>query len=164
MRFTTAASTMKILFVCLGNICRSPLAKGIMQDKIDKRSLDAYAESAGFEDFHVGEGADKRSEKVANEHGITLDGHRARQFRVEDFDKFDRIYVMDETNYRDVAGLARNREDLGKVNYIMNEVAPGSNTPVPDPYYSGRDGFSNVYRMLDMACEKIADDIENQKR
>ena len=155
---------MKILFVCLGNICRSPLARGIMHHKISNKGLEAEVDSAGFEDYHIGEPADLRSVEIAMKNGVSLDGHSARQFKVEDFDKFDRIYVMDETNYRDVTSLARNQDDLDKVDFIMNVVAPGSNSHVPDPYYGGDEGFSNVYRMLDTACEIIAEDIENNKK
>lgn len=155
---------MKILFVCLGNICRSPLARGIMHHKISSKGLNAEVDSAGFEDYHIGEPADPRSVEIAMKNGVSLDGHRARQFDVEDFDKFDRIYVMDEKNYKDVIDLARNQHDLDKVDYIMNVVTPGTDTPVPDPYYGGEEGFSNVFRMLDTACEKIARDIENNNK
>jgi protein-tyrosine phosphatase len=134
-----------------------------MQHKINKKGLKAEVDSAGFEDYHIGEPADPRSVEIATKNGVSLDGHSARQFEVEDFDRFDRIYVMDETNYRDVTRLARNQDDLDKIDYIMNTVDPDSNTPVPDPYYGGEEGFSNVYRMLDTACEKIAGDIENNK-
>jgi protein-tyrosine phosphatase len=131
-----------------------------MQDKIDRMGLDAFVDSAGFESYHIGEGADPRSEDIARKNGVSLDGHSARQFRKDDFDRFDRIYVMDETNYRDVAGVARDKNDLDKVDYIMNTVAPGSNSPVPDPYYGGKEGFSNVYKMLDAACDTIAQEIK----
>ena len=153
---------MKVLFVCLGNICRSPLAKGIMDDKISRRGLDAEADSAGFEGYHVGQAADPRSGDIAVQHGISLKGHRARKFRVEDFDYFDSIYVMDADNYADVMSVTRDDKDVAKVDFIMNMASPGSNRPVPDPYYGEGDGFSIVYDMLDEACERIADDIASQ--
>jgi len=150
---------MKVLFVCLGNICRSPLAEGIMKDKVKKKKLDVEVDSCGFEGFHRGDPADPRSVEIAGKHGIDLSGHVARQFRIEDFDRFDKIYVMDSTNYYDVAGEARNQEDLSKVDYVLNETHPGTNKPVPDPYYGGKHGFENVYTLLDQACEKIANDL-----
>jgi protein-tyrosine phosphatase len=131
-----------------------------MQHKIDEGKLNAVTDSCGFEDYHVGQPADPRSRQVAGKHGISLDGHRARQFRVSDFDEFDRIYVMDSVNFSDVTSVARNENDLSKVDYIMNTVEPGKNNPVPDPYYGGDDGFENVYQMLDRACNKIAEEIK----
>jgi len=153
---------MNVLFVCLGNICRSPLAWGIMRHKIRQRKLVACTESAGFESYHVGQQADPRSIDIASQNGISLEGHVARQFRIEDFDRFDRIYVMDNTNYHDVLSLARNADDISKVDYIMNVLDEGSNNVVPDPYYGGDGGFARVYEMLDRACEIISDDIEKE--
>jgi protein-tyrosine phosphatase len=150
---------MKILFVCLGNICRSPLAKGIMRNKIRQRKLDASADSAGFERFHNGDPADPRSVMTAAKNGIDITDHQARMFRTEDFDLFDRIYVMDSINYSDVISLARNEKDRDKVDYIRNIVEPGLNKSVPDPYYGGPDGFEKVYAMLDEACNKLSDEI-----
>jgi protein-tyrosine phosphatase len=147
---------MKILFVCLGNICRSPLAKGIMADKIAKLGLNAETDSAGFESFHRGDPADPRSVAVAAAHGIDLSDHIARMFTVRDFDYFDLIYVMDRANYNDVMGLARDTEDENKVDFILNHVYPGENRQVPDPWYGGKEGFEKVYRMLDEACEQLA--------
>ena len=144
---------MKILFVCLGNICRSPLAEGIMAAKVKKHNLDVEVASAGFESFHRGDPADRRSVAVAAEHGIDLTGHVARMFTVRDFDHFDRIYVMDRTNYNDVMGLARDSQDEQKVDFILNLVAPGEDLPVPDPWYGGKEGFEKVYQMLDQACD-----------
>jgi protein-tyrosine phosphatase len=135
-----------------------------MDHKIRQRGLDAETDSCGFESYHVGEGADRRSVEVARKHGISLDSHRARQFRLSDFDEYDRIYVMDSVNYSDVMSVARNGDDESKVDYIMNVLQPGANQPVPDPYYGGKDGFENVYRMLDKACDIIADDIEDSPK
>lgn len=153
---------MKILFVCLGNICRSPLAKGIMKDKIDRKGLDAQVDSAGFESYHVGGGADYRSIQIASRHGIDIRDHKARRFTSEDFDRFDRIYVMDHLNYSDVIESARDESDRAKVDFIMNLVNPGMNQAVPDPYYGGRDGFETIYQMLDKACQRLADQIEQK--
>lgn len=150
---------MKILFVCLGNICRSPLAEAIMADKIREGNLNAEVDSAGFESFHRGDPADPRSVEVAARHGIRLNHHVARMFTVADFDRFDRIYVMDRNNYEDVIGLARDEDDRKKVDYVMNALHPGHNRHVPDPWYGGRDDFETVYRMLDEACEAITGDL-----
>ncbi|NVK53741.1 MAG: low molecular weight phosphotyrosine protein phosphatase [Flavobacteriaceae bacterium] len=144
--------------VCLGNICRSPLAEGILQSKVhpDKVKVD----SAGTAAYHVGELPDTRSIEVARKYGIDITNQRARKFSVNDFDVFDLIYAMDESNYQNMLALARNSEDASKVKMILNETNPGSNNSVPDPYYGGVDGFENVYSMLDEACEKIADKVQ----
>jgi protein-tyrosine phosphatase len=159
MLFFLYLCPMKILFVCLGNICRSPLARGIMADKIEKLGLDAEVDSAGFESFHRGEPADPRSSAVAAAHGIDLSDHIARMFTVKDFDRFDRIYVMDRNNYEDVMNLARDQEDERKVDFILNLVKPGENRPVPDPWYGGKDNFDKTYKLLDEACEILALEI-----
>lgn len=150
---------MKILFVCLGNICRSPLAEGIMADKIKKYGLNVEVDSAGFETFHRGDPADPRSLAVAAEHGIDLSGHVARMFSVRDFDHFDLIYVMDRRNYNDVMGMARDSQDESKVDFILNLLTPGENRQVPDPWYGGREGFAKVYQMLDQACDQLLKEI-----
>jgi protein-tyrosine phosphatase len=151
---------MKVLMACLGNICRSPLAEGILRKKITDRKLNASVKSVGTSNYHVGDGADLRSIEVARKHNVDLSSHRGRQFVTADFDKFDRIFAMDRTNYRDILNKARNESDRSKVEMIMNVVEPGSNNEVPDPYYGGGDGFETVYQMLDEACEIIADEIE----
>jgi protein-tyrosine phosphatase len=153
---------MKILFVCLGNICRSPLAEGIMADKARKHHLNVEVDSCGFETFHRGDPADPRSVAVAEAHGIDLSDHVARMFTVRDFDNFDRIYVMDRSNYQDVMGVARDSQDEEKVDFILNLVTPGENRPVPDPWYGINDGFQKVYRMLDEACEILAQRIASE--
>ena len=144
---------MKILMVCLGNICRSPLAEGILQAKV---SENIFVDSAGTAAYHVGELPDKRSIAVAKKYGIDLTNQRARKFTVKDFDAFDLIYAMDESNYQNILSLARNSDDEQKVQLILNEIDVNSNIDVPDPYYGGNDGFENVYQMLDEACEIIA--------
>ena len=158
---------IKILFVCLGNICRSPLAMAILREKLKERGLEAEVDSAGFEDYHVGDPADPRSVDIAAKHGIDLGKHEGRQFHVSDFDKYDRIYVMDSSNYADVLSVARNEADAAKVDYVLNMAHPGKDLQVPDPYYGGRDGFQKVYEMLELACERMADEmeeIEKQKK
>lgn len=143
--------------VCLGNICRSPLAEGILKSKLFR--ADVVLDSAGTGAYHIAEKPDKRSIAIAKINGIDITDQRARKFLVEDFDKFDLIYVMDQANYRDVISLARNQKDVSKVKMILNEVFPNENLDVPDPYLGGDYGFKNVYKMLDEACDIIAKKI-----
>lgn len=143
--------------VCLGNICRSPLAEGILKSKIF--SFKSFVDSAGTGAYHVGEKPDKRSIAVAQSNGIDITNQKARKFTAEDFDLFDIIYVMDNSNYKNVISLARTDQDKSKVKLILNEVFPDENLDVPDPYYGGEFGFKNVYNMLDEACDIIAKKI-----
>lgn len=146
---------IRILMVCLGNICRSPLAEGILRDKIEKHGLDALVKSTGTGDYHIGEPADPRSVEVATKNRIDIRSHTASQFRASDFDEYDLIYAMDKSNFNNILKLTRNDEDRAKVKILMNEVMPGKNQDVPDPFYGGKHGFDNVYKMIDLACEKI---------
>ena len=143
----------KILMVCLGNICRSPLAEGIMRAKLSK---DFIVDSAGTGGWHAGELPDKRSISTAKNRGLDITSQRARQFKISDFNTFDYIYVMDNSNYKDVMALAPNEEAKSKVKLILNELFPNENVDVPDPYYGGQDGFENVFDMLNEACDVIA--------
>ena len=147
---------MRVLMVCLGNICRSPLAEGILQSKV---TADVKVDSAGTAAYHVDELPDTRSIKVARKYGIDLTNQRARKFTVNDFDDFDLIYAMDESNCQNILALARDDEDKKKVQMILNEIHPNSNADVPDPYYGGNDGFEKVYQLLDEACQIIANKI-----
>lgn len=139
--------------VCLGNICRSPLAEGILKNKT--QNLDVYVDSAGTASYHVGNLPDSRSIEIANKNGIDLTDQRARQFSEKDFDDFDKIYAMDTNNYSNIISLARNQPDRDKVDVILNELTPKSYDSVPDPYYGAGDGFQIVYDMLDNACDAI---------
>ena len=140
--------------VCLGNICRSPLAEGILQYKINNLNLDWEVDSAGTSSFHAGEKPDIRSIQVAKRNEIDISNQRSRPFRGWDFETFDWIYVMDSSNYSDVIAMAQSEKEKAKVKLIMNELEPGKNIAVPDPYY-GEFGFENVFEMLDQACNKI---------
>lgn len=143
----------KILMVCLGNICRSPLAEGILKDKLPNSFI---VDSAGTGNYHIGSKPDNRSIAVAKKYGLDILNLKGRQFTISDFDLFDYIYVMDESNYQNVIKLARNNHDKSKVNMILNEIYPNMNYDVPDPYYGGNDGFETVYKMLDEACTIIS--------
>lgn len=144
----------RILMVCLGNICRSPLAEGILSSKVDPDKV--FVDSAGTAAYHIGELPDSRSIAVARKYGIDLTYQRARKFTAKDFAKFDKIYAMDEHNYRNILSLAKNKDESKKVKMIRNEANPQQNLSVPDPYYGGDQGFENVYQMLDEACEIIS--------
>lgn len=145
---------VKVLMVCLGNICRSPLAEGILKSKLNLNEV--TIDSAGTAAYHVGNLPDPRSIAVAKRHGIDITTQRARKFTVKDFDSFDFIYAMDQNNFDYILKLSRNKEDKKKVLLILNEVRPFQNNSVPDPYYGGDDGFENVYQMLNKACAEIA--------
>jgi|TARA_B110000977_G_C10644032_1_gene325221 protein-tyrosine phosphatase len=141
--------------VCLGNICRSPLAEGILAHKVKENGLDWEIDSAGTAAYHVGNLPDERSIEVANKYGIDLTNQRARQFKANDFKEFDVIYAMDTENYNNILNLAKYETEEQKVKLILNEIEPDSNSSVPDPYYGGEEGFENVYQMLDLACEEV---------
>ena len=144
--------------VCLGNICRSPLAQGILKSKLPSHRY--FVDSAGTANYHIGELPDIRSIQIAQINQIDITDQRGRQFIVEDFDKFDLIYAMDNDNYQNIIKLTRHKEDERKVKLILNELYPEENMNVPDPYYGGQDGFENVFKLLNKTCELIADRLE----
>lgn len=140
--------------VCLGNICRSPLADGLLRQKIAKRGLSHVVDSAGTSAHHVGEKPDSRMIKTAKQFGLDISSLRARLFEVKDFDEFDLIYVMDKQNLMNVNKLARNQADLDKVSLIL-DLIDSTIKEVPDPYYGGESGFLEVYSLLDRATEQL---------
>jgi protein-tyrosine phosphatase len=146
--------SVKILMVCLGNICRSPLAEGILASKLpsDKFTVD----SAGTGSWHIGRVPDERSIAIAKKNKLDISRQKGRQFTTSDFDAFDYIYVMDNSNYWDVVQLVNNEKQTEKVQLILNELFPNENVDVPDPYFGLPNGFDSVYKMLDEACEVIA--------
>ena len=143
---------MKILMVCLGNICRSPLAEGILKSKTKNIEVD----SAGTAGYHIGKNPDIRSIEIGKKNNIDISSQRARQFSSNDFSKFDKIYAMDNDNYSKIISLAKNQQEINKVELILNEIFPNQFKSVPDPYYGGARGFENIYDLLNKACEKIA--------
>ncbi len=148
-----------ILMVCLGNICRSPLAHGILESKLNP---EYYAvDSAGTGNYHIGEAPDYRSIKIAMAHGIDISNQRVRQFKAKDFDRFDHIFVMDQSNYDDVITLARDKSDVKKVQRILDLDPSVSNNEIPDPYHGEAQDFTHVYDLLNSACSVLAEKLEN---
>lgn len=148
---------MNILMVCLGNICRSPMAEGIFADKIRRRGLPWTVDSAGTESFHVGEPPHPLSIQVAARHGIDVSGQRARRFTRADLDRFDKIYALAPDVYDDIARIAGRSADLSGVDLLMNEVYPGRDLAVPDPWYGPEPGYEEAFQLIDTACEKIVE-------
>jgi len=146
---------MKVLMVCLGNICRSPLAEGILKSKIAHRGLNWQVDSAGTSGWHDGNLPDSRSIDIARLNGIDITDQLSRRFVKEDFDRFDLILAMDASNYQNIIALATTESQKEKVKMIMNYLYPGQNRVVPDPYYDN--GFPRVYEMLDKCCDRILD-------
>lgn len=144
----------KVLFVCLGNICRSPMAHGILRHKINQLDLDWDVDSAGTSSFHVGEAPDNRAQSTMLEKGIDISDLKARSFSPNDFNAFDEIYVMDDSNYRDVLNQTNSDEQREKVKLFLT-LSNQNVKEVPDPYYGGDSGFEHVYNLLSNATEAL---------
>jgi protein-tyrosine phosphatase len=145
----------RILFVCLGNICRSPLAEGIMLHLKEKHDLNIKIDSAGTASFHIGEAPDPRTIANAKKNGVDLSHLRARQFSGSDFDDFDHIFVMDKSNLKNIVSQAKNEEQKQKVSLFLNTLYPGKNMEVPDPYYHDEKKFEEVFQLVYKACDKL---------
>jgi protein-tyrosine phosphatase len=155
----------KILFVCLGNICRSPMGEGMMKHLLEQKgeSKDFFIDSAGTSACHIGNLPDARMRATALKHGVQLES-RARQFRVEDFTDFDLIVAMDSSNYQNIVSLAKTKEDKEKVVLMRAyDESTFENEDVPDPYYGGDAGFENVYQIINRCCSNLLKEIENEK-
>ena len=147
----------RILMVCLGNICRSPLAHGILESMLP----DSYdVDSAGTAAYHIGNSPDHRSVKVAAQNGIDISHQRARQFSANDFDDFDFIYAMDQSNYNSIIRLANTNEDIAKVKLILEENPSLANKNVPDPYYGGIEDFEYVFELLHQICSLVSKKLQ----
>lgn len=144
----------RILMVCLGNICRSPLAHGIMQSKLPEAHF--YIDSAGTAAYHIGNSPDKRSIAVAKQNGLDISTQSARQFKVSDFDTFDYIYAMDHSNYTNIISLARDNDDIGKVKLFLEANLSIQNKNMPDPYYGDHNDFEYVFNLANETCNIIA--------
>ena|SRR5947209_3226808 len=151
---------MRILMVCLGNICRSPLAEGILKHKAAEAGLNWVVESAGTNGYHVGEAPHHLSQKVARLNGIDICNQKARRFVKEDFDRYDKIYAMADDVVDEIKWIAKDKYDPAKVDLFLNELHPGKNASVPDPWYGAEPGFHEVYKLIDETCNRI---IEKEK-
>ena len=141
--------------VCLGNICRSPLADGLLLRKINTQKLDAIVDSAGTANYHIGNAPDARMIRTAAKHGTALEFLRARQFTSKDFQNFDHILVMDQANQRNVLQLAQSKDDEKKVNFLLDYLFPDQQQEVPDPYYGTSEDFEAVYQLVDKATDAL---------
>ena len=146
---------MKILMVCLGNICRSPLAEGILREKARRAGLGWEIDSAGTNGYHNGEAPHHLSQKVARLNGLDISTQRSRRFTADDFQHFDKIYAMAGDVIDDMRRIAGKKFDPAKVDLLMNEVHPGKDQDVPDPWYGPEPGYHEVYKMLSTAADKI---------
>jgi protein-tyrosine phosphatase len=154
---------MKILMVCLGNICRSPLAEGILQYKANEAGLNWTVDSAGTNSYHIGEPPHPLSQKVARLNGIDICNQRARRFVKEDIDRYDKIYAMAEDVLDDIKRIAKEKYDPKKVDLFLNELYPGKNASVPDPWYGTEPGYHEVYELISNVCDEIVSKYENVK-
>jgi len=145
---------IKIVMVCLGNICRSPLAEGLLASKLPKDKF--LVDSAGTGSWHIGKHPDERSIATAKKNGLDISKQKGKHFTSNFFEEFDYIYVMDSSNYEDVLSLAKTEVQKGKVKLILDELFPGDNVDVPDPYYGLQNGFDMVFEMLDEATDLIS--------
>lgn len=150
-----------ILMVCLGNICRSPLAEGLLKSKLNQSEF--YVDSAGTGSWHIGQQPDKRAIEVADRHYLNISEQRGRQFSVDDFERFDYIFAMDLENYKNILEMAPNNQAKQKVKMIMDVLFPDENLDVPDPYTGGIFQFEQVFDILDKATDKLAAQL-NEKR
>ncbi len=141
--------------VCLGNICRSPLAEGILQDKAIKAGLDWSIESAGTNSYHIGEPPHPLSQKVAGMHGIDISRQRARRFTGNDFVLYDKIYALANDVLEDMQDMAGNKFDPSKVDLLMNELYPGKDMDVPDPWSGPESGYHKAFDLIDKVCDAI---------
>ena len=146
---------MKILMVCLGNVCRSPLAEGILQHKAKEARLNWTIDSAGTNGYHVGEPPHRLSQKVARLNGIEICNQKARDFVPEDFERFDKIYAMADDVVADIRMISGRKFNPAKIDLLMNELYPGRNLPVPDPWYGPEPGYHEVFDLISRACDRI---------
>jgi protein-tyrosine phosphatase len=153
--------TKRILLVCMGNICRSPMAEGILRHKALERLMSVETDSAGTISNHVGESPDPRAQKCMTDHGIDISDLRARQIRSSDFHQFDLLLAMDEDNLTGLLRIAPDREVAGKAKLMMDYTPGHPLREVPDPWYGGPEGFEDVYTMLDEACENLLNDLRD---
>jgi protein-tyrosine phosphatase len=141
--------------VCLGNICRSPIAEGVLRHKARKAALDWIVDSAGTESYHIGEPPHHFSQKICRANGIDISDQSARRFAASDFEKYDIIYAMGEDVYKEIRRIGGGKAVMSKVLFFLNESMPGSNASVPDPWYGEESGYAEVYKLIDKTCNTI---------
>lgn len=141
--------------VCLGNICRSPIAEGLMRHKIKQHGLDWQVASAGTENYHIGEAPHRFSQKVCSCNGVDISGQRAQKFTAKHFAEYDKIYAMAGDVYREIQRIGGSKADMSKVAYFLNELEAGSDGNVPDPWYGDEAGYTPVYELIDRTCDAI---------
>jgi len=146
---------MRILMVCLGNICRSPIAEGIMKHKLKEQGLDWEVDSAATGSYHIGEAPHRFSQKICLQHGIDISEQKARKFVADDFKRFDKIYAMADDVYSEIKKIAGRSLEESKLDIFLNEIEVGSNRSVPDPWYGPEEGYTIVYELIDRTCEEI---------
>ncbi len=146
---------MRILMVCLGNICRSPIAEGVLRLKVKQHGLNWVVESAGTESYHIGEAPHHFSQKICRVHGIDISEFRAAKFTAEDFGRYDMIYAFADDVYREIKRIGGGKADMSRVQYFLNELHAGSNASVPDPYYGAEEGYKTVYDLIDKTCDAV---------
>ncbi len=154
---------IKVLFVCLGNICRSAMAQGVLEHKVKEQNLSIKVDSAGTSNYHIGEQPDKRMIKKGLEYDIDISTQRARQFTVKDFDEFDYIFAMDKSNFDNINRLARNNQDKQRVKLFLDYSYPNQQKGVPDPYYGGEAGFEEVFQLLNHANDIFIKSITHEQ-
>jgi len=154
---------MKIITVCLGNICRSPMAEGILRHLANERGLEITTDSAGTSHYHTGEAPDRRAQAAMLRHGINIADLRARQFRAQDFEEFDLLLAMDADNLRNMHALAPNAKAASKAVLIMDYAPAHPERQVPDPYFGGDEGFDAVFAMLTEAINSLLDHVDTDR-
>lgn len=152
---------MNILMVCLGNICRSPIAEGVMQEKFRRHQIKGKVDSAGVISFHSGEQPDKRAIAIAQEHGIDITNQSARQFKMSDFHDFDLILTMDKSVHDEIRSMAKDEHQASRVQLFLPYAGFDSAENVPDPYYGGKEGFQQVFSLIDDGCERIINKLKS---
>ncbi|XZF12461.1 low molecular weight protein-tyrosine-phosphatase [Chitinophagaceae bacterium MMS25-I14] len=153
---------MRILMVCLGNICRSPIAEGVMRHKIQQHGLSWEVHSAGTNSYQTGEAPHRFSQKICLAHGVDISGQRARRFKAADFNEYDIIYAMADDVYSEIETIGGKKAIMNKVALFLNELKPGSNASVPDPWYGDESGYAPVFNMIDETCDAIISKYSNQ--
>jgi protein-tyrosine phosphatase len=146
---------MKIVFVCLGNICRSPIAEGVMKDLVRQNGLNWHVESAGTQSYHIGKPPHQFSQEVCLENGIDISGQRAQLYEAEKYRDFDLVYAVSVDVLHEIGGLPDDIETPSRAQLLLEEIFPEEKQSVPDPWYGGKEGYYPVFKLLKRSCERI---------